>query len=515
MDVTNLSSVSTRSSTIGKVLHMNAQTGLVKSIGLREAITLTVGTVIGVGLFTVGSNVVGTLGKLTILATFVALLVSIYPALIYAEMGAALPHAGGTYHYAKRSMGSFWGMQAGWSFVISLIAVASGEALAFSFYFKTLFEAIGIPLDIDDRIIAISAISLFIFVNYRGIRFSGKIQNGLMFFFWGVAIVWMLSMLNHVNWDYFKAVVPIGGENGITISAFIIATGLVWWCFAGFETCCAMGSEIRHPHINIPRALILAPFIIFIVTSLFQWFLVGIVSPENLGIIESADAPYAVAMKQAGILGFPLILLCLGITFGGDFSTMNPAIAAPSRYLFTLSEDGFLPKIFSRVHPKYKSPYVAVLFVGIVIIGLIYSADSMLYIASLSLFADLFYYLVGLSASIVLRIRRPDLNRPFRLKGLIPGAVFSIFVYLILMSQLEKMAFITGAVWCAVGAIIYFVYAKVNNKSILGLEPFEQEVPSVPTESEQKSMDQEFGIWRIIVFVLFVGALALYAYTLF
>lgn len=490
---------------------MNSNAGLTREIGLKEAITLTVGTVIGVGLFTVGSNVVGTLGKLTLLATFVALLVSVYPALIYGEMAAALPREGGTYHYAKKSMGTFWGMQAGWSFIISLIAVASGEALAFAFYLKTLFEAIGLPLTLDDRIIAGIAIALFIGINYRGVKFSGKIQNGLMFFFWGVAVVWAISMIGHINWDYYQAVVPIGGETGVTIATFITMTGLVWWCFAGFETCCAMGSEIRFPHINIPRALILAPFIIFTVTSIFQWFLIGIMTPADLHILVDADAPYAVAMKHAGILGFPLILLCLGITFGGDFSTMNPAIAAPARYLFTMAKDGVLPKFFAQVHPKFHSPYVAIIFLGIVVIALI-STNSIIFIASLSLFADLFYYLIGLLASIFLRIRQPDLRRPFKLKGLIPAAVFSIVVYLILMSQLDRDAFYTGAIWCVIGALIY-LYVKSRNLIVTTSASADQQVLVEPTDEEKKSLDKEFKCWRNIVFTIFVAVLALYIYS--
>ena len=78
-----------------------ADTALRRSLGLRESVTITVGTVIGVGLFTVGANVVGLMGAAVILPTFIAMLVSIYPALLYAEMGAALPYAGGTYKYAS------------------------------------------------------------------------------------------------------------------------------------------------------------------------------------------------------------------------------------------------------------------------------------------------------------------------------------------------------------------------------------------------------------------------------
>lgn len=492
---------------------MSNTRGLEQAIGLREAVTLTVGTVIGVGLFTVGSNVVGTLGSLTLLATFVALLVSIYPALIYGEMAAAMPYAGGTYQYAKRSMGTFWGMQAGWSFVISLIAVASGEALAFAFYFKTLFDAIGLPLAIDDRLIACLAIALFIYINYRGIKLSGRLQNGFMFFFWGVTIVWLISMAGHINWDYFQAAVPLGESGPLSIGTFITMTGLVWWCFAGFETCCAMGSEIRHPQINIPRALLLSPFIIFIVTALFQWVLIGIVEPGNLHYLINADAPYAEAMKQAGILGFPLILLCLGITFGGDFSTLNPAIAAPARYLFAMAEDGVLPRAFAKVHKTYQSPYVAITFIGVIIIALI-STNSIIFIASLSLFADLFYYLVGLVAAIVLRVKYPHMERPVRLKGLIPGAVFTIFVYLILMSQLDKSAFVSGALWCFIGGVIYFS-AKAAGRIKPVETPTTKVIFPVATASERQQLDKEFALWRNIVFGLFAVLMLLFALSMF
>ncbi|KUK13783.1 MAG: Amino acid permease superfamily, partial [bacterium 42_11] len=105
--------------------------GMVRALGLKEAVTITAGTVIGVGLFTVGSNAVGWLGPTIILATLVAFALSLYPSLLYAEMGAALPFAGGTYNYAALGLGKMLGFLAAWNFVISLIAVATGEALAF------------------------------------------------------------------------------------------------------------------------------------------------------------------------------------------------------------------------------------------------------------------------------------------------------------------------------------------------------------------------------------------------
>ena len=137
-------------------------TELNRAFGMREAITVTAGTVIGVGLFTTGGNVVGEMGSGVIFATFLALAISIFPALLYAEMGAALPYAGGTYMYASLGLSRPFGFLAGWNFVMSLIAVTGGEALAFSYYFKTVFLAFGIELPIDDVVLACLALVVFI-----------------------------------------------------------------------------------------------------------------------------------------------------------------------------------------------------------------------------------------------------------------------------------------------------------------------------------------------------------------
>lgn len=138
-----------------------------RQFGLREAITITVGTVIGVGLFTTGGNIVGLMGPAVIIATLVAMLVSIYPALLYAEMGAALPYAGGTYQYAGLGLGRPLGMLAGWNFIISLVAVTGGESLAFAYYFKTIFLAVGVELPVPDVVLACAALLLFIVTNVR------------------------------------------------------------------------------------------------------------------------------------------------------------------------------------------------------------------------------------------------------------------------------------------------------------------------------------------------------------
>lgn len=481
------------------------QVGLRRTFGLREAITITAGTVIGVGLFTTGGNIVGEMGSAVILATFIAMIISVYPALLYGEMGSALPYAGGTYRYASLGIGRPFGFLAGWNFIISLVSVTAGESLAFSYYFKTMFAAFGIELPIDDTILACIVLVAFIITNVRGVQITGRLQNGFMFFFWGVAVIWFLTMIPNVALPNFVQTPDFLSSMGA--GGFIAAVAMIWWCFAGFETCCAMGEEIKYPHINIPRALILSPFIIFAVNALFQWFLVGLVPPEGLTAVAESSAPYAEAMMSAGILGFPLLLLAAGIAFGGDFSTMNASLAVPPRYLFTMARDGAMPKVFAKLHPRFQTPYVAICTLGIITVLLV-ATGSLIYISNLSLFADLFYYIIGIAAAFGLRKKLPDLKRPFKVPGVIIGAPISVIIYAIMMTQLVPEAIITGVIWCVVGLIIYAgCRAKYKTAKSPDLSAIKTDEP--PAEEKAK-MDREFHIWTGVMIAVVIIALALY-----
>ena len=481
-----------------------------RCFGMREAVTITAGSVIGVGLFTVGSNIVGSMGSSVIFATLAALLISIYPALLYAEMGAALPYAGGTYQFASLGLGRAAGVLAGWNFIISLVAVTGGEALAFSYYFKTLFSAFGYTLPVSDVALALVVTLGFIVANVCGVKIAGRLQNGFMFFFWGVAVIWFLTMIPNISLPAFvqtPSFLPQSAD-----MSFGAAVCMIWWCFAGFEACVAMGEEIKYPRINIPRALFLAPFVVFAVNALFQWFLIGITPVDKLAGLATAQAPYADAMAAAGILGFPLALLAAGIAFGGDFSTLNASTATTSRYLFTMARDGVMPAVFAKTSKRFQTPYVAVIALGILTLALI-ATDSLIYIASLSLFADLFYYVIGIVAAWALRRKCPGLERPYRAPWLMIGAPVSAVIYLYMMTQLDTNAFVTGIIWSVLGLVIYFVCRKTRGTApVMPPSPEETGAAELPaTESEKRAMDREYRLWQVIVGAAVVISLALYA----
>ena len=477
-----------------------------RSFGMKEAVTISVGQVIGVGLFVTGANVVGLMGNHIILATTVALLITIYPALLYAEMGSSVPLSGGTFLYATLGLSKPMGFLAGWNYIIAILSVACSEAFAFTFYFRTIFAAFGIELPISDLVIACLSIIIFITLNVRGVEMTGRMANGFMFFFWGVAIVWFLMMIPNINLPNFVQRPSFLNDGPLS---FVTNVAMVWWCFAGFEACCSMSEEIKFPHINIPRAMFLSPFIVFAVNLSFQWFLVGIVPPNRLEQLAVAAAPYSEAMMAAGILGIPLALLATGIAFGGGLSTMNSCIVTPPRILFAMARDGMLPQVFTKIHPKYRTPYISILFLGGLAL-LLTLTNSIQYVASLSLFADLFFYVIGIVAAAGMRKKYPDLKRPYKVPGMKIGVPISAAIYIMMMTQLGSFAIVSGIVWAAFGMILYYVYQKYhhaeNVQDDLSLSfGFEE-----PTVEEKAHMDKEFHTWRNIVIGAIIIAVSLY-----
>ncbi|MEG0829640.1 MAG: APC family permease [Anaerovoracaceae bacterium] len=484
--------------------------GLARELGLSECITITAGAVIGVGLFTVGSSQVGVMGSSVIIASVIAFLLVLWPSAIYGELGATLPLAGGTYSFAKRAINWPVAIFCSWHYTIAQIGIAGGEALAFASYFGYLLKALGAGFVIDPRVMGSILMIIFTLVNYRGIKFSGRWQNGFMFFFWGASLVWMIMVMKNLDFANFAPVL-----SGIppTFTSMAKCIVMVWWCFAGFETCVGMGGEVKFPQITLPRALTLAPLVVFAVNALFQFFLVGLTPLAAQAGLATANAPFVQAMMEAGIVGFPFILLCLGITFGGDFSSMVPCTAGAARYMYIMAQDGCFPKIFARLHPKFRSPNAAVIAVGI--IGILFiSTNSIVIVSAMCAFSQMLCYIIGYISYLMLYKKEPDLNRPWKVPAGKFGAIFSIVVY----TGLAFLAIDWNAIWWNIGlsviCILYIVFFVVIPKKPIPQEALDEELlamkTAVPSPAEQASLDSQYKKWKIGAFSGFGLAIVLF-----
>ena len=507
---------------------------LSRSLGLAECVTITAGAVIGVGLFTVGSQIVGLMGGTVIIASLIAFVLILFPCAMYGELGAALPLAGGTYSFAKRAINYPVAVFESWNYTLAQVGIGASEAMAFSNYFVRLLNALGlnVPVDANDYSLidffqgavpadiflwktlpAIGLFVLFTVISYRGIEMNGKTQNFFMFFFWACSLVWFATVIAKAD---FSGVTEMVAGVGIPagVNAFAQAVLLVLWCFFGYETIVGMGSEVKFPQITIPRALLISPFCVLAVNLLFQWFLCALTPAENIPDLYTAAAPYAEAMEYAGIVGLPLIILCLGITLGGDFSTMNPCIAGPARYMYIMAQDGNFPKYFGAVHPKHKSPHRAVVLCGVLGIFFILTG-SIKIVAMMCAYNQIQAYIIGFWSFLALRKKEPDLHRPWRCPAGTFGGWFSIIAFAILL----VLAYDPVAIWFNIGwdviAILYYVlYVR---KRPIPQEAIDLEALALatvePTAEEKAQLDAQYKRWRIggyifaaIGVILFAGS---------
>ena len=481
---------------------MNENKNLSRELGMAECVTITGGAVIGVGLFTVGSSQVGIAGSSIIVASLISLLLVLWPSMIYGELGATLPLAGGTYAYAKRAINWPVAIFCSWHYTLAQIGIAGGEALAFANYLNRLIWALGASdaYMIDPRVSACALMILFTVINFRGIEFSGKLQNAFMFFFWGASTVWFVTELRDIDFAHYTSVFAgLPSE----FSAFAKLIAMVWWCFAGFETVAGMGSEVKFPQINIPRALTISPFVVFAVNALWQFFLVGITPVADLGILAASDSPFVDGMRAAGIVGFPVILLCLAVTLGGDFSTMIPCTGGAARYMYTMALDGCFPKMFSKVHPKFRSPYISVITVGIV--GCLFIlTNSIVIVSAMCAFSQMLCYIIGYISYLMLYKKEPNLNRPYRAPAGKVGAVVSIAAYAALSILAVDWNALQYNLILSALCVIYLLFGVI----IPGKKPPQEAVDvellamktRMPTAEEQKALDAQYRRWKTIAF---------------
>ena len=485
---------------------------LSRKLGLREATTISVGTVVGVGIFTVGSSTIGTLtGGSVILATLLAYIASVFPSLMYGEMGGALPYAGGTYNYAKRAAGKPIATVAAWHYIVAVVSTAASESLAFAYYFSWLFKGAGLEVNIEPRITAAILALVFVYINYKGIELSGKFQNGFVFFFWIASVIWMAFMFKNISFDNFAI---SSFQRLPDFKEFVLLTTFIWWCFAGFETACGMGGEIKYPHINIPRSMILVPFIVFAVNALFQFFLTGLVPLELQGMIATAEAPYAQGLVAAGYMGLPIVLLCAAIAFGGDLSTMNPGVAGPARYIYQMGKDGVLPRFFGKIHPKYKTPYVAVIFTALLIFGLI-ATGSIILIATISVCSIFWTYLIGFFSFYKLRKNEKSLYRPFKVPYASFAVISSTALYFLMLWSTGWYNIALSFIITGVALLYYYAWGRTHSdtdKELKDVQETESDLltEDIPTDEEKIGMDKQFKRWLYVSIFMAILAIVLF-----
>jgi amino acid transporter len=437
----------------------------VVSPGKKKFVRLTLWPLVAATFFMVSGGTYGTedivhgagYGRAILILLLTPLLWSLPTAFMIGELSSALPHEGGYYAWVRRAMGNFWGFQEAW---LSLVASIFDMAI-----YPTLFVAYLVrvfPWFSEGHrgvMVGLAVVVVCSFLNIAGVKVVSTTSLWL-FFLLSAPFVLIVAIAPFKLGSLAGAVTTPSNSTVDIIGGLLIAM----WNYMGWDNASTIATEVERPQRTYPRAMIAAVVIVslsYVVPVLAMWM---------TGLAPSAWETGSWA-EIAGMLGGPL--LRVGLVVGGmmsAFGMFNALVMSYSRLPLAMAQDGMLPKLFGKLHPRTRAPWVAIVACAIgwaCCLGLgferLVTIDILLYGASLSL---------EFAALIWLRMREPELPRPFRVPGGMFGAVMVgvtpilLLGFSIVRSQTEQVlgmsSFAFGMILIGAGVIAYALNHKLK-----------------------------------------------------
>ncbi len=437
-----------------------------RDLGLMEAVSIVISRIIGSGIFRTPAPIMALVGCTSLFGLVWVLggLVTIFGAVIYAELVSMMPRSGGPYIYIRTAYGPFWAFLRGWAmFFVSETAAIAAVALIFAEYLNALFIIIvGEPFgQLVTFLIALTTIWIMTSVNLFGVYLSGKIQNvfGIIkvvavgaIIGVGLTSVGSGSMSNFTN--------PLWPEafNGSTILAVGAAMRYSFFAFSGWEGATYVAEEVKNPRRNLPLSLFLGIAGVMVLYAganaayLFQ------LSPAT--IIESKWVATEAMQVAIGATGGVLISIAVMLNTFGNISTQ---ILCKARSWQAMARDGLFFKSFANLHSKYKTPNVALIGQGIwatvLLIFASLAANSYETIIDFFSATSTIFNIMTFGAIYILRKKFPDVPRPYK-AWLYPWSLIIIIaIYVAFFGITLITAFvpsIIGITLTFTGAIYYF-----------------------------------------------------------
>ncbi|HUL39571.1 MAG TPA: amino acid permease [Methanomassiliicoccales archaeon] len=379
---------------------------LQRTLGLFDAYAIGLGAIIGAGIFVVTGVAANLAGPALLLSLIIGAAVSAFTAISFAELAMRIPKEGGGYEFAHELVSPFGGFLSGWMWILSNVLTGTAVAIGFASYL-----AIFVPLPVN--VMAALACLGVMAVNLWGIRESTTFNDLLVVFKVAVLLIFVAIGIFLVHPENFAPFAP-NGTLGVMQGAAII-----FFAYAGFGRIAMISEEVIDPKRTVPMAIFLA-----LITSTIIYMMVAGVSIGMVG--SEALASSASPLSTAAALESPFLSKLVGLAaLAATLSVLLTTLLGMSRVAFAMARNGDLPRTLTRLHPRTRTPIVAiVLFGGLMAIFCIFS--SVLFAAALSNFGALVYYaLVNASA---IRMPRPTYPRIIPMIGLVTCLGLLIFL---------------------------------------------------------------------------------------
>lgn len=467
---------------IDELVDSSKNNELKRTLTATNLITLGIGCIIGTGIFVLtGTAAANHAGPALTISFIISALGCVMAGLCYAEFAAMIPVSGSAYSYSYATLGEFIAWFIGWDLILEYLFASATVAVGWSGYIVSFLADFGIhiphilaqaPFDhiagegwiLTGSLINFPAVFIVLIVTALlivGIKESASVNDIIVIVKLAVILLFIafgVSYVDSTNWTpYIPENTGKFGEFGW--SGILTGAGVIFFAYIGFDAVSTVAQETKNPQKDMPKGILGSLLVCTVLYILVTAVLTGIVHYTELNV----PAPIALAIDRTSDgLAWLAAFIKIG-AIAGLSSVVLVMLLGQSRIFYTMSKDGLLPEVFSRIHSKHKTPHITTIITGsisAVIAGLfpINILGELVSIGTLMAFT-----IVSISI-LVLRKKQPEIKRPFKTPWVpfvpIAGAVICI-------AQMLALPFDTWMrliVWMLIGLVVYFFYGQKHSK---------------------------------------------------
>jgi amino acid transporter len=392
-----------------------------------------------------------TLVYLTVLPFFWCIPVS----LVSAELTAAMPVAGGFYRWTRAAFGDFWGFLAGWWNWSASFLLGGAYAVLFTDYLVYYFPQI---TGWKHYLVSLALIAIIAWINVRGIQMVGQFATALEIFIFIPVMVMVIMGL--AKWHH-SPVVPFVPPHQGRFQIFGVGLALGLWSYSGYEQLSTVAEEVENPQRNYPRALALV-VPLSIATYLLPT-LAGLVANGDWQNWHTGYFANAATLIAGPWLGTWMTLAAM-VT---NIALLNGTVLTTTRMPFAMAEDGYLPKALTRKHPRYGTPWIAIIVSAVIYAGL--AQHSLTQLISVYIWLRSATTVLTVLSAWQLRRRQPDMPRAFRIPGGNLGLLYvvaaPVVMALVALLGSDRFAIIGGSMAMLLGPVVYWIGRQFRRNS--------------------------------------------------
>lgn len=469
---------------------LDSEKGLKRTLGAGALVALGIGAIIGAGLFVrTASAAAQNAGPSVAIGFIVAAIGCALAGLCYAELSSSIPIAGSAYTYSYATMGELVAWIIGWDLILEYAVGAATVGIAWSEYLNNLlvnvFNTSPIPYEWCHspfehnlegvhgiiNIPALGIVTLLTLLLIKGTKESAFVNGLIVITKVAIVVLFIVigwSFINPVNHTpYIPPASTYVDHQGISHSfggfwGVIGAAGVVFFAFIGFDAVSTAAQEAKNPKKDMPIGILGSLAICTILYVLFAHVLTGVATTEDFRTSgKEASVAFAIQKYMTGY-GWLGKLVTVAI-LAGFSSVILVMLLGQSRVFYSMSKDGLLPKVFSEVHPRYKTPYKASWFI-LIIVGLFAAFVPGDIVGDMTSIGTLFAFMLVCAAVIVLRKTNPELPRQFKTPMVPLVPILGIIVCGLMILGLGWTNWLRLFAWLAIGFLIYFGYSRKRSK---------------------------------------------------